>query len=202
LKGIAGLVLAAGASSRMGTPKQLLPIGQSTLLDHVLAEALQSNLEMVVLVLGFKAEAIVKGLKSNLRHPKLKVIQNKNYSQGISSSLISGLSVVEKDSEGVMILLGDMPHITANLINLLLHRYEQSPLCLAAVSSGGKRTHPVIIGRPFFSALHELRGDEGAKALFAEHAGHVCMVEPFGEYDDSDIDTRDDYLELRRKLEQ
>ena len=202
MKGIAGLVLAAGGSSRMGTPKQLLPIGRSTLLDRVLARALESDLERVVLVLGFRAEAIRKGLKSDLRHPKLKVIENRNYSQGISSSLIAGLSAVEEESEGVMIILGDMPHITANLINLLVRRYQQSRLSLAALASGGKRSHPVIIGRPFFSALHELQGDEGAKALFGEHADNVLLVEPVGEYDDSDIDTRDDYLALRRKLEQ
>jgi molybdenum cofactor cytidylyltransferase len=201
LTGIAGLVLAAGASSRMGTPKQLLPVGKSTLLDRVLAGALQSNLEAVVLVLGFKAQAIMKGLKSNLDHPKLKVIQNKNYAQGISSSLIAGLSAVQSDAKGVMVILGDMPYITTGLINLLLHRYEKSRVSLAALTSGGKRSHPVIIGRPFFSALRALRGDEGAKALFVEHADHVLLVEPFGKFDDSDIDTREDYLAFRMKLE-
>jgi molybdenum cofactor cytidylyltransferase len=200
LTGIAGLVLAAGASSRMGTPKQLLPVGKSTLLDLVLAGALQSNLETVVLVLGFKAKTIMEGLKSNLDHPKLKVIQNKDYAQGISSSLIAGLSTVESNADGVMVILGDMPHITTGLINLLLHRYEKSRFSLAALASGGRRSHPVIVGRRFFSALHELRGDEGAKALFVEHADHVLLVESFEEYDDSDIDTREDYLALRRKL--
>jgi molybdenum cofactor cytidylyltransferase len=199
--GIAGLVLAAGSSSRMGTPKQLLPVGHSTLLDRVLGQALQSDLERIILVLGFKAEAIARGLKIDLHHPKLRVIENKDYSHGLSSSLIAGLSLVEKESEGVMILLGDMPYITTALINLLLHRFEQSRFSLAALTSGGKRSHPVIIGRPFFPALHDLQGDEGAKALFVQHADLVLLVDPPGEYDAADIDTRDDYSALRRKLE-
>ncbi|MFO7459649.1 MAG: nucleotidyltransferase family protein [Desulfatiglandales bacterium] len=200
MTGIAGLVLAAGTSSRMGTPKQLLPIGRSTLLDHVLAAALQSNLERVILVLGFMAQAIMKGLKSNLDHPKLEVVQNQDYAQGISTSLIAGLSAVEKDADGVMVILGDMPRVSSGLIDFLLQSYEQSRFSLAALTSGGKRSHPVIIGRHFFSSLLELRGDEGAKALFLEHADQVLLVEPFEEYDDRDIDTREDYMALTRDL--
>ncbi|MBN2034100.1 MAG: nucleotidyltransferase family protein [Deltaproteobacteria bacterium] len=199
MTGIAGLVLAAGASSRMGIPKQLLSFGQNTLLDHVLAESLRSDLEKIVLVLGFQAEKIRQTLKTNLRHPKLKVIENKDYSQGMSSSLITGLSAVEKDSNAVMVILGDMPYITSKIINFLLYRYEQSCFSLAAVIWEGKRSHPVIIGKSFFSALHGLRGDEGAKALFAKHADRVCLVEPFEEYNGSDVDTWDDYLTLIRK---
>jgi CTP:molybdopterin cytidylyltransferase MocA len=59
----------------------------------------------------------------------------------------------------------------------------------------------VIIRRPFFTALHQLRGDEGARALFVEHADQVCLIEPEGDYDDRDIDTQDDYLALKKKLD-
>ena len=201
MKGFAGLVLAAGASTRMGTPKQLLPIAHTTLLDRVLSEALASDLGVVVLVLGFMAKDIMKGLQTDLRHPKLKIIENKDHHLGISSSIIAGLSAVEKDFDGVMVILGDMPHMTAGLVNLLLRRCEESRCPLAAVTSKGKRTHPVIIRRPFFSALHQLRGDEGARTLFVERADQVCLVEPEGDYDDLDIDTQDDYLALKKKLE-
>jgi molybdenum cofactor cytidylyltransferase len=201
LKGLAGLVLAAGASTRMGTPKQLLPVAQSTLLDRVLSEALTSDLGLVVLVLGFKAREIVEGLRTDLRHPKLKIVENKDPGRGISSSIITGLSVVEKNWDGVMIILADMPHVTAGLINLLKARSEESGCPLAALTLRGKRSHPVIIRRPFFPALRALRGDEGARTLFVEHAEQVCLVEPEGDYDDRDIDTRDDYLALKKKLE-
>jgi molybdenum cofactor cytidylyltransferase len=201
LKGVAGLVLAAGASTRMGTPKQLLPLAQTTLLDRVLSEALASELKSVVLVLGFMARDILKGLQTDLRHPKLKIIENKDHHSGISSSVISGLSAVEKDCDGVMVILGDMPHLTAGVINLLLHRSAESRCPLAAVTSKGKRSHPVVIRRPFFPDLRALRGDEGARALFVEHADQVCLVEPEGNYDDRDIDTKDDYMAVKKELE-
>lgn len=202
MTGVAGLVLAAGSSSRMGTPKQLLPFFQSTLLDHVLAQTLASKLDTVVLVLGYKAKAIMKALKTDLRQPKLKVIQNKHHLRGISSSLITGVSAVEKEAQGVMVILGDMPHVTTSHMDLLLERYRQSGLPLAALTSGGRRSHPVIIGRPFFPALQRLRGDEGARELFLEHADQVCLVAPPETYDEMDVDTPDDYLALQREFGQ
>lgn len=201
MTGIAGLVLAAGSSSRMGTPKQLLPFTQGTLLDHVLAQALASTLDTVVLVLGYKAKTIVKALKTDLGNPKLRVIQNKHHLRGISSSLITGLTAVEIDAQGVMIILGDMPHVTTSHMDLLLERYRQSGLPLASLTSGGRRSHPVIIGRPFFLALHRLRGDEGARELFIGHADQVCLVSPAENYDDMDVDTPADYLALQRKFD-
>jgi molybdenum cofactor cytidylyltransferase len=201
LKSVAGLVLAAGASTRMGTPKQLLPIGQATLLDRILSESLQSELDLVVLVLGFKIEDILKGLKTSLRHPKLKVVENKSHALGMSSSISAGLSAVEKECDYVMILLGDMPHVTSRLINLLLRRCRQAGHPLAAVTSAGRRSHPVMIGRPFYPLLHQLQGDEGARSLFAQHADQVFLLETEEDYDDGDIDTWDDYVSLRTKLE-
>ena len=101
----------------------------------------------------------------------------------------------------MMVILGDMPGVSAQLMNLLIRQSEESRRPLAAISSRGRRSHPVVIGRPFFSALHRLRGDEGARALFVEHPDQVCLVEPNAGYDDRDIDTPDDYQALRRALE-
>lgn len=193
---VAGLLLGAGASTRMGKLKQLLPIGKESLLERALNEALKSDLNKVVLVLGHHAGEIKKVLARNILHPKLKVIENTNYKQGISSSIIAGLTCVEQNYDHVMIILGDIPHIDSDLINLLLHRYLDSHLPIGAIKIKTKRSHPVIFSRKLYYELHKLKGDVGARALFQKYADQVCLVEPEGFYDDRDIDTTDDYVKM------
>lgn len=198
---VAGIVLAAGESTRMGRPKQLLPAGGGTLLERILDEALRSDLDEVILVLGHLFEDIRAVLGQVLEHPKLKVIQNRQYKQGISSSIIAGLSEAEESHDHVMILLADMPHIDANLIDLLVRRYIDSRLPLGAIKLKTKRTHPVIFSRKLFHELHNLKGDVGARDLFKKYADQVCLVEPEGLYDDRDIDTLEDHTKYRRTFE-
>jgi molybdenum cofactor cytidylyltransferase len=198
---VAGIVLAAGESTRMGRPKQLLPAGGGTLLERILDEALRSDLDEVILVLGHLFEDIRTVLGQVLEHPKLKVIQNRQYKQGISSSIIAGLSEVEESHDHVMILLADMPHIDANLIDLLVRRYIDSRLPLGAIKLKTKRTHPVIFSRKLFHELHNLKGDVGARGLFKKYADQVCLVEPEGFYDDRDIDTLEDHTKYRKTFE-
>ncbi len=197
---IAGLVLAAGASTRMGEPKQLLTVGRKTLLDRALGEALISDLDCVVLVLGAHAREIMQGIKTDLGHPKLRIIENKKYLDGISTSIIAGLSEVEAVYDHVMIILADMPRITSDLINLLIHQYLASGLPLGAIKVKERRAHPVVVGRPFYDEVHRLKGDVGARALFATHSDQVCMIKPGEDYEDADIDTLQDYLEFKRSL--
>ena len=193
MRKVAGLILAAGASTRMGRPKQLLPLGGLSLLDRVLEEAIRSNLDRIILVLGYQAREIKETLKTNRHHSKLKIIENKNYRDGISSSIIAGLSEVEENYDHCMVILADMPRITSNLINLLLRQYLTSRLPLGAIKIKERRSHPVIIGRRFYDELHRLQGDVGARDLFMKYPDQVCLVEPEEDYDDKDIDTMEDY---------
>ena len=198
---VAGLLLAAGASVRMGQPKQLLRAGGQTLLARILVKALNSDLDRVVLVLGHQARMIKEAIITDLHHPKLKIIENRNYQKGISSSIIAGLSEVEDAYDHVMILLADMPHITSELINLLIHQYLASRLPLGAITLQGRRSHPVIIGRPFYDELHHLQGDVGARDLFLRYSDRVCLVEAEEDYDDIDIDTPEDFLDFKKSME-
>ena len=185
----------------MGTPKQILPAGDALLLERVLAQSLRSKLDLVVLVLGFMAKEIREKIRFGRDSSRLEIVENSGYEQGISSSILTGLSHVEKEYDHVMILLGDMPYITSGVINRLLTGYLESGLPLGALRVRGKRSHPVIIGRPFFPALHQLTGDQGARDLFISHRDQVCLVEPGEDYDDTDIDTYEEYLEFKRSLE-
>jgi len=178
----------------MGKPKQLLPVHGQTLLGRLIDEALGSELDKVILVLGHQAERISAALENILRHRKLQVIENRHYKKGLSTSIRAGLSKAEKDHDHVMLLLADMPHINARLINLLLQRFLKSRLPLGAVGIKGKRSHPVIFSRKLYHELHRLKGDTGARELFLRYGSQVCLVEPEESYDDSDIDTREDYI--------
>jgi molybdenum cofactor cytidylyltransferase len=198
---VAGLLLAAGASTRMGQPKQLLPVGEETLLDLILGEALRSDLDLIVLVLGSMAQEMKEGLRTGLHHPKLKIVENKNYRDGISTSIITGLSEVEDVFDHVMIILADMPLINSSLINLLLHEYLASHWQLGAIKLIGRRSHPVIIGRQFYDEIYRLKGDVGARDLFVKYADQVYLVEPKEDYDDVDIDTMEEYLEFKESLD-
>lgn len=196
MRKVAGLLLAAGPSTRMGKPKQLLPINGGTLLGHVLDETLKSNLDKVILILGHHAYEIKEVLRQNLNNQKIKIIENREYNKGISSSIIVGLLEAKKYHDHVMIILGDMPNINSNLINLLLDKYLKSNLPLGAVKIKAKRSHPVIFNRKMYHELLKLRGDMGARNLFVKYSDRVCLVEPDNFYDDSDIDTPEDYMKL------
>lgn len=196
---VAGIILAAGASVRMGRTKQLLPVGGGILLGRVLNQALASELDHIILVLGHQANDIRAALGGLMNHPKLAVVENIHYAQGISSSIITGLKEAEKIYDHVMIILGDMPHIDARLINQLLREYLDSHLPLGAVRIGTKRSNPVIFNRRMYDELHNLKGDVGGKELFSIYADQVCLVEPERKYDDRDIDMPEDYDALIRE---
>lgn len=194
---MAGVVLAAGESRRMGQAKQLLSAGGEILLARALRAALNACLEPVVLVLGFESDRIVSSLGSLRDHPKLRLVENPRYREGMSTSLIAGLSVVEEDRDFIMVLLGDMPHVTPGLINRLCEETMASGCPLGAVTVRGRRSLPVVIGRPLYAEVRRLTGDVGARSLFQRHPDRVCRVETGSEYDDADVDTPEDLARFR-----
>ena len=199
LKRVAGILLAAGESTRMGKTKQLLSFGEKTLIERVLVEALNSELDKVVLVLGYQAVEIKKIINPVSPQPKLTIIENRQFKQGISSSIIAGLSEIENTHDHVMILLGDMPFIHRDLINLLIRRYLQSGLLIAAIKGQDRPAHPMIFSRQLYPELMILRGDVGARSLFTKYSEKVCLIEPEGPYDAKDIDTPEDYAGIQMK---
>jgi molybdenum cofactor cytidylyltransferase len=190
---VAGIVLAAGASTRMGRIKQLLPVGEETLIERVLGQILESQLDKVVLVLGHRALDIKAVIAPCFVDPRLRIIENRQYRQGISSSIAAGIREVESTHDHAMFFLADMPCIPSNLINRLLGRHLTSGMPIGAIQSEGRPAHPVIFSRELYPELKRLKGDVGARSLFSAYSGSICLIEPEGDYDSLDIDTPEDY---------
>ena len=196
MESVAGILLAAGKSSRMGSMKQTLPFRGKTLLGHSLAQALQSDLREVILVLGHRFEEIKKTIPSALLRDKLRIVENRNYAKGLSTSIIAGLDAVANRYNHVMILLADMPGVETKMINLLMVRYLDSGLPLGAISAGGRAVHPVIFSAGLYPEIRRLKGDVGARSILKANGDRTCMVEPPGDYDSRDADTPEDYRAL------
>jgi molybdenum cofactor cytidylyltransferase len=196
----AGILLAAGESTRFGKPKQLLTLGGRFLIEWALAAALGSNLDRVVLVLGCEHERILCSLGSSTSHPKCEILVNPAYRSGQSTSLQAGLLRIRHDFPSAMFLLGDQPLVDAALINLLLERYTGSEKPICVPTHRGIRGNPTLFGSPFYPEILKLAGDKGARDIIAAHLAKVLAVEIPDPLVFLDIDRREDVEEIAALL--
>jgi molybdenum cofactor cytidylyltransferase len=199
---VAGILLAAGASTRMGSLKQLLPVVGMTLVERTLTSALESRLDRLVLVLGHRAHEIEQALGAVGRDPRLSIIHNPHYREGISSSLVAGVDEIAHSHDHGMILLADMPFIDRRVIDLLVENYLNSQLPIGAVKVGEHAAHPVVFRRDLFFELKSLTGDVGARFLLKKYSDQVCLIAPGSSYDNRDIDTQQDYRNFQTDLKE
>ena len=197
---VAGILLAAGASTRMGALKQLLPVDGVTLVERTLTAALKSRLDRLVLVLGHGAPEIETALSGFVPNPKLTIVHNRHYQEGISSSLVAGIEEIAHSHDHGMILLADMPFIDYHVINLLIEGYLKAQLPMGAIKVGKRAAHPVVFRRDLFFELKTLTGDVGARSLLKKYNDRVCLIEPGADYDERDIDDRADYRNFQTDL--
>jgi molybdenum cofactor cytidylyltransferase len=181
---VCGLVLAAGGSSRLGRPKQLLPYRGATLLDWVLGTARACEFDQLVVALG-GAEAAVREAV-DLRGAE--VVVNRAYGEGCSSSIAAALGVV--DADVLVLLLGDQPGVTAQTVRALLAGRGSAPLAVCRYDDG--RGHPFAFARAVFGELAALHGDKGVWRLLDRHGAAVAEVAVPGPVP-LDVDTPDDY---------
>ncbi|HVW75557.1 MAG TPA: NTP transferase domain-containing protein [Rhizomicrobium sp.] len=183
---IAGIVLAAGMSSRMGRNKLTLPLDGKPLVRHAVEAALAGKLDPILVVTGHDAAS----MRDALDGLPVRFIHNDAFADGLSTSLRAGIAMVPQGCDGAMVLLGDMPAIDPELIGRLTEAFDPSQsraICVA--TAGGERGHPVIWGRQFFAAIDQLRGDVGAKSLMARYPDQVHEVETGDGAPLADIDT-------------
>jgi molybdenum cofactor cytidylyltransferase len=183
---IGAIVLAAGMSSRMGSNKLVARVAGKPLIRHVVEAALSSEAAPVIVVTG-NAAATVRNAISPLAP---LFVENPDYSKGLSSSLKCGLKALPADCDGAVVLLGDMPGVSAALIDKLIASFdpgEDRAICVA--TRHGKRGNPVLWARRFFPEMLAIEGDVGARQLIGQNAELVCEVEAPDDGPLTDIDT-------------
>jgi molybdenum cofactor cytidylyltransferase len=159
------VVLAAGMSSRMGEAKQLLRLGENTLLGQVLENVRSSRAKDIVLVLGHEAEKI----KERIPTGNLTVVINESYQQGMGTSLRTGLAALPSGVDAALIVLADQPFIRPGTLDLLMDHYMRSGAQIVIPTYKGFRGNPVLLDRSVFSEVMALRGDIGCRAIFGNH---------------------------------
>lgn len=187
------VVLAAGGSSRMGMPKQLLIYQDKSLLQHAVNAALETTIRPVIVVTGCDNDV----LKKEIEGMNAEVVENKRWQEGISSSLHCGLVAAQKiraDIDGIIFMVCDQPYITKSVLNSLLQVQHATGLPIVASSYEDILGTPALFHKIFFDDLMKLKGDAGAAKLIKQHEEQVSSVSfPKGI---TDIDTREDYEAL------
>jgi molybdenum cofactor cytidylyltransferase len=195
---VSAIILAAGSSTRMGETKQLLPLGDSTVLAQTIANARDAEVHEIVLVLGSSAETIRRELPASLLEG-LKVVINQEFAKGMASSLRAALSGLHPRSDGALIILGDQPFIRCQTLNQIIKAYRQSGARIVIPSYQGNRGNPVLLHRSVFSEVMALEGDIGCRAIFNNHLDGIVKVEVEDPGILVDIDDQEDYERLRRE---
>lgn len=199
---MAGIVLAAGMSVRLGCPKQLVRAGGEYLLERVLDEALASSLDRIILVLGHRAGEVLAALKARQDHERFRILVNPDFCDGMSSSLRAGIESVRDAFSAIMVILGDQPFIGSELINLLIRRFRSSQNDICVPVCRGRRGHPVIIGRRFFDDVMSTSGDIGARQILKSNPENILCVEISDSRIFFDVDTPADIRNLEARFSQ
>jgi molybdenum cofactor cytidylyltransferase len=196
-KPTAGIILAAGISKRFGTPKQLAKIKGGYMLEHVIRASLSSKLRKIFLVLGHCHKNILKALTENtnrFQNNRLEIVINRDYRQGMSSSVRAGLSTSGNAFGSVMFLLGDQPMVDFLLINLMLNRFYGSDKNICAPVYRGKRGNPTIFSSKFFNLLLRIEGDSGGREIIMANPDDILTIDTDSPACVYDIDTMDDLM--------
>ncbi|MGK7934749.1 MAG: NTP transferase domain-containing protein [Xenococcaceae cyanobacterium] len=190
---VAAIILAAGASRRMGQPKQLLPYRGQTLLSYVTKCAIASSCSQVIVILGANADKI----EPEIALLPVKIVKNPEWNEGISSSIHCGIAYIKEqylNINGLLFLTCDQPFISPEIIEQLIDVYNSRNKPIIASHYGETIGIPALFDRSLFSELMELKGDRGAKKIINKYQDLADKIDfPQGKID---LDTLEDYRQL------
>lgn len=190
---IAGLILAAGESRRMGRDKALLPYRGQSFLETAITNLKAAGIEKVTLVLGHHAEAI----QSAVDLGAVRIVVNREYQRGQTSSLQMGLAAVSEDSpEAVILCLVDHPAISTQVIKKLRGRFELTHPPVLIPTHNGTHGHPIIIGQALFPELLSLQPEEPANIVIRKYRHATQFVEVADPGVLLDVDDPETYQQL------
>lgn len=190
------IILAAGASSRLGSPKQLLIYSGAPLLQHSIEVAQLSDARSVIVVLGANSDLINDELKAST----VKIVINSQWKEGMASTIRYGLQTLlelNPETKAVIFMVADQPFVTAELLNSLMDVNRKEQRSIVASKYGTTFGTPVLFAKRFFPELMELTGDVGAKSLVRKYMSEAAFV--FFPKGNIDIDTKEDYENLSKE---
>jgi CTP:molybdopterin cytidylyltransferase MocA len=191
---LAGIILAAGESSRMRTDKALLTYRGRTFLEAILSTLHGAGIDRVVVVLGHHAEEIRRAVDLS----SAQAVVNTDYRRGQTSSLQAGLRALETENlEAVVLCLVDHPAVSAETLRKLVESFKTSGSNVAVPTFQGQRGHPVLIGRALFAELKKLGPEQGANAVIRKHRGATQFVDVNDAGILTDVDDPETYRGLK-----
>ena len=198
---ITAIMLAAGLSRRMLTGTKLLaPLGGAPLIRHSVKNLCKSNFDNIIVVTGYKANAVIDALDDL----PVTIIKNPDYTDGQASSVKAGLKAIAKDSDDILIALGDMPLVSKALIDTLCTAHKDNPDADNSITlpcHAGQHRNPVIFGKAFFGLLATLVGDEGARQIISDHDKSITHIDWPDKTEFLDADTPDMLAAIRTHFE-
>jgi len=187
---IVAVILSAGESRRMGQPKALLPIGDTSFLERIVKSLQAAKVEKIIVVLGHNAGEI----ETKIGRLPVTIVVNPNYAQGQLSSLTAAIRTLPAENvDGILVHLVDHPFLSPDLVNRMIERFYESKKLIVVPRWKGRRGHPVIFSSRLFAELLSAPLDRGAKSVVHAHAADTLEIETDDEGVTFDIDTPEDY---------
>jgi molybdenum cofactor cytidylyltransferase len=187
---ISGILLAAGESRRMGSPKALLRYQGKTFIERICQAFLTAGVDELIVVLGARADQLRQALPA---HPKLRVVVNPRYFQGQLSSLMAGISALSPGSEAAVVNLVDHPLVSPETIKTLMTSFRAKPLPIVIAAYNGKRGHPVLFSSQVYGEILAAPLDHSAKVVVRKDPSRVREISLDDPGIVADIDTPEDY---------